>query len=70
MLLTARDEYINCDKLIKEANVLYEIVKNVDGLSNDDIYYFQNANKYINTYKEFRECLIIQYIEDLIKYIE
>ena len=70
MLLTACDEYINCDKLIKEANVLYEIAKNVDGLSNDDIYYFQNANKYINTYKEFRECLIIQYIEDLIKYIK
>jgi hypothetical protein len=69
MLLTVRDEYINCDKLIREANVLYEIAKNVDGLSNDDIYYIQNANKYINTYKEFRECLINQYIEDLIKYM-
>ena len=59
--------YVNCDELIKEANILYNIVKDKE-LHKDDKHYINSMNKYINTYKNFREIKIRQYIADL-KYI-
>ena len=67
MHLLTTDLYVNCDELIKEANILYNIVKDKE-LHQDDKHYINSMNKYINTYKNFREIKIKQYITDL-KYI-
>ena len=69
MRLLSTDLYINCDNLIKEANILYEIAKYKD-LYKDDIYYIESMNKYINTYERFKEKQIKQYITDLKDYIK
>jgi hypothetical protein len=58
-LLTA-DLYINCDELMKEANILYNIVKDKD-LHHDDKHYINSMNKYINTYKNFK-VIEIEYV--------
>lgn len=63
------DEYINCSELIKEANYLYEIAIKKE-LNNDYKEYLISMNKYINKYENFREKLIIRYIEDLREFIK
>ena len=68
MRLLISDLYINCDDLIKEANVLYNIAITKQ-LHNDDILYITSMNKYINSYENFKESKIKQYIEDLNEYI-
>jgi len=69
MKLLSSDLYINCDNLIKDANILYEIAKKNNKLTIEDIYYIDDMNHYINTYKLFKERQIIQYIIDLKDYI-
>lgn len=64
MRILKEDEYINCDELIKEANVLYELALKKEG-NNDYKNYFMSMNTYINKYEKFREKLIKIYIEDL-----
>ena len=44
MQLLTRDIYINCDELIKEANILYNIVKDKD-LHQDDKHYINSMNR-------------------------
>ena len=68
MRLLISDLYINCDDLIKEANVLYNIAIN-QNLHNDDILYITSMNKYINSYENYKESKIKQYIQDLNEYI-
>jgi len=68
MLLLTTDLYINCNELIKEANILYSNVE-YRNLYKDDLYYIQSMNRYINTYKNFKEKQIKQYITDLKDYI-
>ena len=67
MKLLKEDLYINCDVLIKEANVLYEIAKNKDLLELDK-YYINDMNRYINKYNLFKERYIKMYIKDLKAY--
>uniref|UniRef100_A0A6C0LIQ2 Uncharacterized protein n=1 Tax=viral metagenome TaxID=1070528 RepID=A0A6C0LIQ2_9ZZZZ len=67
MKLLKEDLYINCDDLIKEANVLYEIAKNKDLLELDK-YYINDMNRYINKYNVFKERYIKMYIKDLKEY--
>jgi hypothetical protein len=69
MKLLKDDLYINCDELIKEANLLYEITKNKK-LHELDKYYINDMNKYINKYQLFKERQIITYIRDLKEYCE
>ena len=68
MRLLISDLYINCDDLIKEANVLYNIAITKQ-LHKDDISYITSMNKYINSYENYKESKIKQYIEDLNEYI-
>jgi hypothetical protein len=67
MKLLKEDLYINCDDLIKEANVLYEIAKNKNLLELDK-YYINDMNRYINKYNLFKERYIKMYIKDLKEY--
>lgn len=68
MQLLTTDLYINCNELIREANILYNTVE-YRNLYKDDLYYIQSMNRYINTYKNFKEKQIRQYITDLKDYI-
>jgi hypothetical protein len=70
MITFENDLYINCDTLIIEANILYNIIK-INGYLNlhkDDIFYIDTMNNYINNYFLFKKKQIIQYIDDLIEY--
>jgi len=69
MKLLEEDLYINCDDLIKEANLLYEIAKNKN-LSELDKYYVDDMNRYINKYQLFKQHQIKTYIKDLKEYCE
>jgi hypothetical protein len=69
MKLLEEDLYINCDDLIKEANLLYEITKNKN-LSELDKYYIDDMNRYINKYQLFKQHQIKTYIKDLKEYCE
>ena len=64
MRLLISDLYIKCDDLINDANILYNIAIN-QKLHNDDILYITSMNKYINSYENYKESKIKQYIEDL-----
>ena len=68
MRLLISDLYIKCDDLINDANILYNIAIN-QKLHNDDILYITSMNKYINSYENFKESKIKQYIQDLNEYI-
>ena len=68
MRLLISDLYIKCDDLINDANILYNIAIN-QKLHNDDILYITSMNKYINSYENYKESKIKQYIEDLNEYI-
>ncbi len=68
MRLLISDLYIKCDDLIKDANILYNIAINKK-LHNDDIFYITSMNKYINSYENYKQLKIKQYIQDLNKYI-
>ena len=68
MRLLISDLYIKCDDLINDANILYNIAINKK-LDNDDISYITSMNKYINSYENYKESKIKQYIEDLNEYI-
>ena len=68
MRLLISDLYIKCDDLIKDANILYNIAINKQ-LHKDDILYITSMNKYINSYENYKESKIIQYIQDLNEYI-
>ena len=68
MRLLISDLYIKCDDLIKDANILYNIAINKN-LHNDDILYITSMNKYINSYENYKESKIKQYIQDLQEYI-
>ena len=68
MRLLINDLYIKCDDLIKDANILYNIAINKQ-LHNDDILYITSMNKYINSYENYKESKIKQYIQDLNEYI-
>ena len=68
MRLLINDLYIKCDDLIKDANILYNIAINKQ-LHNDDILYIKSMNKYINSYENYKELKIKQYIQDLNEYI-
>ena len=68
MRLLISDLYIKCDDLINDANILYNIAIN-QKLHNDDILYITSMNKYINSYENYKESKIIQYIQDLNEYI-
>ncbi len=70
MIIFENDLYINCDTLIIEANILYNIIK-INGYLNlhkDDIFYIDTMNNYINNYFLFKKKQIIQYIDDLTEY--
>ena len=72
MRLTINDQYINCDDLIKEANQLYQIFMKSDNktkLFKEDLNYIESMNKYINSFKYYKEKQIRQYINDLHEYI-
>ena len=69
MKKSTTDLYINCDDLIKEANILYNLAKNKE-LYKDDLFYIESMNKYINSYEKFKEHQIKQYITDLEEYIK
>ena len=69
MKLLEEDLYINCDELIKEANLLYEIAKNKNLLKLDK-YYIDDMNRYINKYQLFKPHQIKTYIKDLKEYCE
>jgi hypothetical protein len=69
MKLLEEDLYINCDELIKEANLLYEIAKNKNLLKLDK-YYIDDMNRYINKYQLFKQHQIKTYIKDLKEYCE
>ncbi len=68
MRLLINDLYIKCDDLIKDANILYNIAINKE-LHNDDILYITSMNKYINSYENYKQSKIKQYIQDLNEYI-
>ena len=68
MRLLISDLYIKCDDLINDANILYNIAIKKE-LHNDDILYITSMNKYINSYENFKESKIKQYIQDLNEYI-
>ena len=68
MRLLISDLYIKCDDLINDANILYNIAIKKK-LNNDDILYITSMNKYINSYENYKESKIIQYIQDLNEYI-
>jgi hypothetical protein len=68
MRLLISDLYIKCDDLINDANILYNIAIN-QKLRNDDILYITSMNKYINSYENYKESKIKQYIQDLNEYI-
>ena len=68
MRLLISDLYIKCDDLIKDANILYNIAINKE-LHNDDILYITSMNKYINSYENYKESKIKQYIQDLNEHI-
>ena len=68
MRLLINDLYIKCDDLIKDANILYNIAINKQ-LHKDDILYITSMNKYINSYENYKESKIKQYIQDLNEYI-
>jgi hypothetical protein len=68
MRLLISDLYIKCDDLIKDANILYNIAINKQ-LHKDDILYITSMNKYINSYENYKESKIKQYIQDLNEYI-
>ena len=72
MRLTINDQYINCDELIKEANELYQTFMNCDNktkLFKEDLNYIESMNNYINSYQNYKEKQIKQYIIDLHEYI-
>ena len=72
MRLIINDQYINCDDLIKEANELYQIFmksNNKNKLFKEDLNYIESMNKYINSFKYYKEKQIRQYINDLHEYI-
>ena len=69
MRLLISDLYIKCDDLIKDANILYKIAKNKGTLHKDDELYISSMNKYINSYENYKESSIKQYIQDLHEYI-
>ena len=68
MRLLISDLYIKCDDLINDANILYNIAINKE-LHKDDILYITSMNKYINSYDNYKESKIKQYIQDLNEYI-
>ena len=68
MRLLISDLYIKCDDLIKDANILYNIAINKQ-LHKDDILYITSMNRYINSYENYKESKIKQYIQDLNEYI-
>ena len=68
MRLLISDLYINCDDLIKEANILYNIAITKQ-LHKDDVFYITSMNKYINSYENYKESSIKQYMQDLNEYI-
>ena len=68
MRLLISDLYIKCDDLINDANILYNIAIKKE-LHNDDILYITSMNKYINSYENYKESKIKQYIQDLNEYI-
>ena len=68
MRLLISDLYIQCDDLINDANILYNIAIKKE-LHNDDILYITSMNKYINSYENFKSSKIKQYIQDLNEYI-
>ena len=68
MRLLISDLYIKCDDLINDANILYNIAIN-QKLHKDDILYITSMNQYINSYENFKESKIKQYIQDLNEYI-
>ena len=68
MRLLISDLYIKCDDLINDANILYNIAIKKE-LHNDDILYITSMNQYINSYENYKESKIKQYIEDLNEYI-
>ena len=69
MKLFKSDLYIDCNDLIKEANILYQVAKQKE-MHHDDILYIDSMNKYINTYDKFKERQIKQFIKDLQQYIQ
>jgi len=69
MRLLISDLYINCNDLIKDANILYKIAINKETLHKDDVLYITSMNKYINSYENYKESKIKQYIQDLNEYI-
>ena len=68
MKLLSSDLYINCDNLIEQANILYELVKINDTLPIEDLYYIEDMHRYINKYELFKERQVKQYILDLKEY--
>ena len=68
MGLLISDLYIKCDDLINDANILYNIAINKE-LHKDDILYITSMNQYINSYENYKESKVIQYIQDLNEYI-
>jgi hypothetical protein len=69
MIINDEDNYINCDELIKEANLLYNQI-NKQNLYIDDYNYIISMHKYINSYEKFKERQIKQYINDLHNYLK
>lgn len=69
MKLFKSDLYIDCNDLIKEANILYQVAKQKE-MHKDDIYYIESMNKYINSYDRYKQQQIKQYITDLQQYIQ
>ena len=67
MKLLEQDLYINCDSLIKQANLLYSTVNRAK-LHKDDLYYVDDMNRYLNEYERFKEYQVQQYITDLNDY--
>ena len=67
MKLLEQDKYINCDEIIREANILYNKVNRAN-LHKDDKYYVDDMNRYLNKYKLFKKHQIRQYIIDLNDY--
>ena len=55
MRLLISDLYINCNDLIKDANILYKIAINKETLHKDDVLYITSMNKYINSYDNYKE---------------
>ena len=81
MHILSTDLYINCDNLIKEANILYKEFKEKQlykedkenkekQLYKEDINYIESMNIYINSYDRHKQQQIKQYITDLQEYIK